>query len=69
MKADTGMPSRFLRREAITRKKKTLAPREQDRPNLSRHGAQWRHYQDRIDPARLVFIDESVLQTSESSST
>ena len=26
---------------------------------MARRRAQWRHYQDRIDPSRLVFIDET----------
>jgi putative transposase len=32
---------------------------EQDRPDIARRRAQWRIYQQRIDPARLVFIDET----------
>jgi len=39
--------------------KKTLIAREQDRPVIARRRAQWRKYQGRIDPRRLVFIDES----------
>jgi hypothetical protein len=31
---------------------------EQGRPDIARRRAQWRKYQGRIDPARLVFIDE-----------
>jgi hypothetical protein len=31
---------------------------------MSRAGAQWRRYQSRIDPARLVFIDETWTKTN-----
>ncbi|BCG76126.1 hypothetical protein MesoLj113a_72840 [Mesorhizobium sp. 113-1-2] len=51
------------RREAQSQKK-TLIAAEQDRPDVARRRAQWAKYQDRIDPSRLVFIDESVLQSS-----
>lgn len=37
--------------------KKTLHAAEQDRPDVARRRAQWRRYQGRIDPSRLVFID------------
>src|SRR6185312_16896420 len=40
--------------------KKTLVAREQDRADISRHRTRWRTYQRRIDPARLVFIDETL---------
>ena len=38
--------------------------REQDRPDISRRRTQWRKYQDRIDPVRLVFIDETWAKTN-----
>jgi len=38
--------------------------REQDRPDIARRRAQWRRYQRRIDPARLVFIDETWMKTN-----
>jgi putative transposase len=38
--------------------------REQDRPDISRHRARWRAYQGRIDPSRLVFIDETWAKTN-----
>lgn len=37
---------------------------EQDRPDVARRRAQWRKYQARIDPARLVFIDETWTKTN-----
>jgi len=44
--------------------KKTLIAREQDRPAIARRRAQWRKYQGRIDPRRLVFIDETWAKTN-----
>ena len=44
--------------------KKTLIAREQDRPAVARRRAQWRKYQGRIDPRRLVFIDETWAKTN-----
>src|SRR5206468_2558496 len=40
--------------------KKTLIASEQDRPDVARRRAQWQVRQTRIDPARLVFIDETL---------
>ena len=37
---------------------------EQDRPDVAWRRAQWRKYQDRIDPSRLVFIDETWAKTN-----
>jgi transposase len=37
---------------------------EQDRPDVARRRGQWRKYQGRIDPARLVFIDETWVKTN-----
>lgn len=36
---------------------------ERDRPDVARRRAQWIKYQDRVDPARLVFIDETWTRT------
>jgi transposase len=44
--------------------KKTLLAGEQDRPDIARRRAQWRQYQGKIDPARLVFIDETWTKTN-----
>jgi transposase len=38
--------------------------RERDRPDISRRRSQWRSYQGRIDPRRLVFIDETWAKTN-----
>jgi transposase len=45
-------------REAITFKK-SLHASEQDRAAVARHRARWKKHQDRLDPKRLVFIDET----------
>ncbi len=41
-----------------------MLPSEQDRPEIARRREQWRRYQKRIDPARLVFIDETWAKTN-----
>ena len=37
---------------------------ERDRPDVARRRGQWVRYQDRIDPERLVFIDETWSKTN-----
>jgi putative transposase len=37
---------------------------ERDRPDVARRRAQWKRYQDRIEPERLVFIDETWTKTN-----
>ena len=44
--------------------KKTVFANEQDRPDIARKRARWKAYQARIDPARLVFIDETWTKTN-----
>ena len=44
--------------------KKTLVAREQDRPDVKRHRMRWRSHQKRVDPSRLVFIDETWTKTN-----
>jgi transposase len=41
-----------------------LVARERDRADISRRRAQWRSHQGRIDPTRLVFIDETWAKTN-----
>jgi transposase len=38
--------------------------RQRDRPDVARRRAQWTKYQDRIEPKRLVFIDETWTKTN-----
>ena len=44
--------------------KKSVLPSEQERRDVARRRAQWRRYQGRIDPRRLVFIDETWAKTN-----
>src|SRR6478672_6333839 len=44
--------------------KKSLYASEQDRPDVARRRMQWKKYQGRLDPARLVFIDETWAKTN-----
>lgn len=44
--------------------KKSLVAGERDRPDVARRRAQWIKYQDRIEPRRLVFIDETWTKTN-----
>jgi transposase len=37
---------------------------ERDRPDVARRRAQWTKYQDRVEPERLVFIDETWTRTN-----
>jgi transposase len=46
------------------RSKKSLFASEQDRPRIARRRAQWKKYQHRLDPKRLVFIDETWAKTN-----
>ena len=38
--------------------------REQDRADIKRHRRRWRSHQKRVDPSRLVFIDETWTKTN-----
>jgi transposase len=53
----------FVHAEGLSYKK-TVRAGEQERPDIARHRARWRTYQRRIDPARLVFIDETWAKTN-----
>jgi len=47
-----------------SRKKKTLIAQEQDRPDVAEKRTQWRASQEQIDPAKVVFIDETWAKTN-----
>jgi putative transposase len=51
-------------RRGADAQKKTLIAAEQARPDVARRRAQWKRVQGRIDPARLVFIDETWTKTN-----
>lgn len=53
---------RSLQREGKSYKKTVLSA-EQAKPGVARRREQWRRCQSRIDPARLVFIDETWVKT------
>jgi transposase len=41
-----------------------VLPAEQTRPDIARKRERWKAHQDRIDPRRLVFIDETWVKTN-----
>jgi hypothetical protein len=43
--------------------KKSVVAGERDRPDVARRRIQWIKYQDRVEPERLVFIDETWTRT------
>ena len=51
-------------RRGADAQKKTLIAAEQARPDVARRRAQWKKRQGRIDPSRLVFIDETWTKTN-----
>ncbi|MFG1240250.1 IS630 family transposase [Xanthobacter autotrophicus DSM 597] len=54
---------RFLRREGL-RFKKTMFALEQARADIARRRQRWRKHQPKLDPSRLVFIDETWIKTN-----
>ena len=52
---------RFLQAEGF---KKSLQASEQARPDVARRRERWKRHQHKIDPARLVFIDETWAKTN-----
>ena len=59
-----GTIQRFLMRHGMTRKKKTGHASEQDRPDVLARRRAWRDGQAKLDPAHLVFIDETWAKTN-----
>ncbi len=53
---------RFLREERLTFK--SLRAAEQDRPDVARKRERWKRHQRRVDPNRLVFVDETWAKTN-----
>ena len=59
-----GTIQRFLIRHQMTRKKKTGHASEQDRPDVLERRQAWRESRTALDPAHLVFIDETRAKTN-----
>ncbi len=53
----------FLHREGLSYKT-TLHPSEQDRPDVTRRRQRWKAHQTKVDPERLVFLDETWAKTN-----
>jgi hypothetical protein len=53
-----------LARRLSSREKKTLIASEQDRPDVVEMHAAWRDSQELINPAKVVFIDETWAKTN-----
>jgi transposase len=61
--ASYGAVWRFFAHEGVTFKK-SLHASEQDRPDVALRRRRWKTYQGRLDPRRLVFIDETWAKTN-----
>ncbi|MCJ2189285.1 IS630 family transposase [Novosphingobium sp. 2638] len=55
---------RFLKRCGKSFKKRRSFAKEQDRPDVVRRRKRWRWVQRRVDPRRMVFIDETWAKTN-----
>ena len=64
LKVDYRSVWEFVHAEKLKSQKKTLIASEQDRADVARRRAQWLRYRHRIDPSRLVFIDETWTKTN-----
>jgi len=64
VKASTGTIWTFLDRRGLTFKKKTVHASEQGRPDVLKQREEWFEGQLDVDPARLVFIDETWASTN-----
>ncbi|HXC76005.1 MAG TPA: IS630 family transposase [Candidatus Acidoferrum sp.] len=62
--ASYGAVWRCFKHEGITFKKKPLHASEQDRADIARRRTRWKAHQGRLDPRRLVFIDETWAKTN-----
>src|SRR3982750_4228111 len=64
VRASTGTIWTFLDRCGLTFKKKSLHASEQDRPDVVERREDWFEAQLDLDPAKLVFVDESFASTT-----
>jgi len=60
----TTAPSGHSSAAKASASKKTVLASEQDRPDVARKRGRWKTLQGRIDPRRLVFIDETWAKTN-----
>ena len=63
VKVDYVQVWRFVHAEGLSVKKSVL-PAEQLRPKIARRREQWKKFQGRPDPRRLVFVDETWAKTN-----
>jgi len=63
IKSSRGALWRFFARHRITRKKKSLRAAEQKRADVAQARRRWIREQGLLDPARLVFVDETGVNT------
>ncbi len=63
VKVDYRQVWEFVHTEGLSFKKSVL-PAGQLRPKVARRREQWKKYQDRLDPRRLVFGDETWAKTN-----
>src|SRR4051794_32984762 len=64
-----GTVGRFFARRRITQKKKPAHAAEQDRPDILKRRQEWFDHQLELDPARLIFIDETWASTNMAGAT
>ena len=64
MKVAASSVSRFLHHLGLSFKKKVLHAAEQDRPDVAARRRKWRRGQRKLDPKRLVFVDETSVSTA-----
>jgi len=64
VKVDYVQVWRFAHAEGLSFKKKSVLPAEQLRPKIARRREQWKKFQGRPDPRRLVFVDETWAKTN-----
>ncbi|NEI67575.1 IS630 family transposase [Rhizobium leguminosarum] len=64
LKVDYSAVRTFVHEEGLSYKKKTLVASERERPDVAARRARWLKHRHRIDPSRLVFIDETWTKTN-----
>ena len=57
-------PVHGLEEDGLHLQKKTIRAAEQGRPDVALRRAQWRDWSEKVDPRRLIFIDETWAKTN-----